>query len=905
MRLCNIGFFLFLLIYGLISVTWANEGRKPHLELDEKAKFLVTQRIEEVKQEVLTILSPQNEFEIRCITEKLLFALYRYMLMFIKIVSAFNNDICSAMYNQYTESANLLESITLCFRSCLLIPFSKAKGFSDFVNHNAKVSVLNDLEMAARNGPEDLFKMIVSQYLQVNDGSLFVTTCLVYMIDLMEDRQLRKQMNVAVSVIFILFRYLEDAVRTVEKMDDSALHEFVEKKKDVVQMYDKKLSGPDKEISDMQVMLDLRVKRQSIIQSVGERAQASKKPEDGSELGISNVELFTIESMALQSIWAILFITKNLYTFFEMVLQMIKDSTELETRLRKMIQLKGLELNLDEVECAEIRLELYNRLDLDNLRRLDVMYHAGSARVTHQDLQNIFQKQYSILSKILKQLEKKNNKHGNNPYVAILLQDLIKLMKEVLASFKKLLAGIGSSLFKLTLEYENDEKERTETKVKGRKKKTQPRRIDQPMNVESEVSSEVDSSEKRKSRGKGKMRRRLEYLPSSQDILGAQSSVMDSTKDEPREPESQMDTGRPETPEEPKRTEPPKPSRKEMRLKKLLDKEAKSDAMQKIKDTIQEQKSSMESKKKRKQLERKGKQEEKREKEKREREEERERERQRERERLARVEQTNFMYSLLNSVDSIEGLFKEVEKSQEGMAPLISFVFGIISDEVKMEDSDSDDGLVGAVGGLTLSDSDKKASTHTPPSTSGRGKRRADEVPGSGPKVPTAKFFETMVSGGTRDSARDRRARERPRSRERSSSRSRKGSQTQSALSFDGFSFSDLSVSGSGQDEPISKSRFMKFFSKGAGDDKELPETKQRSVRELCLVDDVTYSNINENSTFEEIKASLEECGLEIQRLHLEVAPFFANDDYLAIKLLEKDLISAFIRLLILLQQKR
>ncbi|KAJ1612887.1 putative secreted signal peptide-containing protein [Cryptosporidium canis] len=653
MRLSNIGLLLVLLIYCLISVTWANEGKKPYLEFDEKAKSLVTQRLERVKYEVLTILSPQNEFEVRCIAEKLLLLLYRYILMFIKMVSAFNNDVCSAMYSQYTESANLLESITLCFSSCILIPFSKAKELSDFVNRNAKVSVLNDLETAARNGPEDLFKMLMDRYPQVNDGSLFATTCLVYMVDLIEDRQIRKQMNVGVSVVFVLFRYLEDAVRAVEKMDEQALHDFVESKKDVVQMYDNRLSGGDREIGDMQTMLDLRAKRLKIIQSVGERAQASRRPEEGSKSGIPDVELFTIEVMALLSVQALLFVTKNLYAFFELVLQMIKDSTELEIRLRKMIQLKGLELNLDEAECARIRADLYNRMDMDNLRRSDAMYHAGSTRVTHQDLQNVFQKQYAILSKILKQLEKKYNKHGSDPYVASLLQDLIVILKAVLASFKKLLAGIGSSLFKLTVEYDKDEKEETEPQVKGKKKKRQPRQIDQPRSVESEVSSEVDSAEKKK--GKGKMRRRFEHLLSSQATLGAQSSDMDSTKDEPREPEPQTDAGRPESPEEPKRTEPPKPSRKEMRLKKLLDDEARSNVKQKIKDTIQEQKSSMESIKKRKQQERKGKQEERREKERREREEERERERQRERERVARIEQANFMYTLLNSVESIEG----------------------------------------------------------------------------------------------------------------------------------------------------------------------------------------------------------------------------------------------------------
>lgn len=64
-------------------------------------------------------------------------------------------------------------------------------------------------------------------------------------------------------------------------------------------------------------------------------------------------------------------------------------------------------------------------------------------------------------------------------------------------------------------------------------------------------------------------------------------------------------------------------------------------------------------------------------------------------------------------------------------------------------------------------------------------------------------------------------------------------------------------------------------------------------------------SHITANSTLEEIIPALELCEKELLRIHSEILPLLRGSDFHIVKLIEKDLISKYISMLILLNNKR
>ncbi|OII72388.1 uncharacterized protein cubi_00383 [Cryptosporidium ubiquitum] len=378
----------------------------------------------------------------------------------------------------------------------------------------------------------------------------------------------------------------------------------------------------------------------------------------------------------------------------------------------------------------------------------------------------------------------------------------------------------------------------------------------------------------------------------------------------------------------------PKINRKALKLQKLQKEEQKSCQKEIIKKVIQEQKTVAISTKKRKQKDRKDKNENRREIEERERENERERQKQMEKERLDKMEHSNFMYRLVNSISSIEGLFKEAEKDTN-LSSLIYFVLDLINREIEKEESEEEN-LSKQFSSISISDEASREDIGTTPRVGGRVRRRADEVPESAPRVSTAEFFASRVSvpvrrhrsssgndpsqisrprsGSTSSRSRSRnrnrsksrsRLISRSKSRGRSRSRSRNVLEKELTLTFDGFSFSQSSAFGNQENsQSTGKSKFMKYFfsseNVSKSDSFACYEEKYSSLK--CQLAEL--STVNEESTENEIVTALEICGNTIQELSLEVVPNLNGKEFFFIKLLEKSFIKLFVKFLILLKNK-
>ncbi|TRY53360.1 putative Secreted Protein, partial [Cryptosporidium tyzzeri] len=245
----------------------------------------------------------------------------------------------------------------------------------------------------------------------------------------------------------------------------------------------------------------------------------------------------------------------------------------------------------------------------------------------------------------------------------------------------------------LQLQAETEKKESKERRRSEKKKKEEKERLEKER-----LSQEIKNTEKKSRKKKHKPRREFPILEvsaadiSKEDVGEAQTSTSSSTSQEISSEAIQQ-------------TCKTKINRKEQKLNKLLREEQKSLQREEVKKTIQEQKLSASSLKKRRQDERKIRNENRREREEKERLEEKEREMEENKKKQERMDYNNYMYTLLNSISSIEGLFAEAEKSRAGISSLISLVFQIVSEEkVETEEASSEEGISDMLASLSVSD---------------------------------------------------------------------------------------------------------------------------------------------------------------------------------------------------------
>ncbi|KAH8582123.1 uncharacterized protein ELE39_003282 [Cryptosporidium sp. chipmunk genotype I] len=161
--------------------------------------------------------------------------------------------------------------------------------------------------------------------------------------------------------------------------------------------------------------------------------------------------------------------------------------------------------------------------------------------------------------------------------------------------------------------------------------------------------------------------------------------------------------------------------------------------------------------------------------------------------------------------------------------------------------------------------------------------------------------------------------RTRSRSRSRSRSRIKKSSKSRSKLNlkpeicsdeefdemvsnlFSKFMCLEKKMSQFVDNSPQNKSRFIPMFSES----KVTEAAQSIDIFSFFNIVDLDFLNITENSTKEEIEASIELCSGEITRIHVEILPLLTGHDLFQMKSFQKSLISQLIRLLIIFNNKK
>ncbi|KAF7455754.1 putative Secreted Protein [Cryptosporidium felis] len=552
------------------------------------------------------------------------------------------------------------------------------------------------------------------------------------------------------------------------------------------------------------------------------------------------------------------------------------------------------------------RIKIQELLRWDELRKLSFSLSAMRNSMNKDEVLVQMKKVYSFLLSLLKYLKSNTEKVRGSFALEHILSSIITvfedLLKKALSEIKRCsqLPEDDLTINSLKMYVQNKKEEikrekekkllRLELEVKMEKKKKREER------KKLELIKEKEKEERRKGREeekkiketekKSKIKTKKRQFPT----VESSESIKSPTGDvRPRSRSRSLDKTSASESKAISTTSRTKSERKKEKLKKLQEEEARSEAKAQISEVKREQKSLQSSEKKRKQEDRKKKKDEKREKEKREREEEREREREEEKRRKEELELNNYLYSLLNSVSAVEGLFAESAKDQErGLGSLIDSVYSIILESSK---EDPVEGISSSLSGLSLSGGQDSGLTASSGSSVGR--RRADEVPSGAAGVPTHTLFGSGAQFATR------RGRSRSRSRSKSGSRrtSKSKSKSRSVSKQRSRSRSKSTEKPSGG---AGESRFMKFFKADTG------TTKSGGLHglEFFGVEQKDFSHITSGSTREEIEAALESCGSEITRLHVDVAPLVSGEEYLYLKLIENSLISTFIKLLLFLRTK-
>ncbi|KAH8581542.1 signal peptide protein [Cryptosporidium sp. chipmunk genotype I] len=676
--------------------------------------------------------------------------------------------------------------------------------------------------------------------------------------------------------------------------------------------------------------------------------------------GLTEVQVLRVELLALTAIYNLRASMFLIYMFGGDSDKWTTDIERCNVEILNMMSVRGTSLRVEEEVVELIKVEVRNMLGYSEIQSNNMVRTGFDRSLEKDEILTKSMNLYALLLKSLLLLKNEREKVSSSKYLKKILDLTINLLEP---SIKEFLSQIRFNKQNLSAE-QMQIKQSTlfRERLKDRREKVKQdrlKKLDLYRKERKEMEKRKQQEEEKERIERNEARRKLKEEKSKKKKHKEKRKFPEACQSSERRDlsneecvEHRRSRSRSRSRPRPRPTSPgsqlsfniskPKSERRREKLEKLLQEEAKSIQKEVIKQTIQMQKSKYESPKKRKQVDRKNRNEDRREKEERERVEERERERQAEKERQDRIQHGNYMYSLLNSIDSIEGLYIEAQKSQESLQGLISFVFSALLDDIEAEER-AEEKLLSSLAAVSILEKDHASSS--------RQRRRTDEASRSTenissldmnsrgaisttrsgilPSVVSSSFLsnglsESRVRRLARKSSRSReRSKSVPNSRIRSSSNSRStlrrisrsvsrprkavnqmdASQTRSEVSFDGFCVPYISDFDAKQDRSARNSKFMRFFSSNRDSGSDLTALDQLSLEVLGL--NIECSNISENSTIEEIQTSLEVCGNKIQLLHLEIAPSLTGKDFFRAKLIEKELIKKFTEQLLLLQKKR
>ncbi|KAF7456993.1 putative Secreted Protein [Cryptosporidium felis] len=643
-----------------------------------------------------------------------------------------------------------------------------------------------------------------------------------------------------------------------------------------------------------------------------------------SEESILEVEMLilaAVDLMGLASSVVFLFDVSKLVSYYE-------EASDFKNRIESTIAKRMTMLNFGEQKVICVRNAARNRLKLQDHVDFDYVSKGMLEEVSKDEIIKMTKGYYSLLISAIKILNDELKNVLGCLYLRSMLEALIIILeiytKEILNTIK---VYASKSEFQIRIspfiEYSSLKrqyisrvkakanevakiKRQQEVALRKQEKKEKKEREQAERDLGRKLLEEQRKEKEIEKQSKRRTKLKREYPQSNVESAKPSTSEMGSRSRSRSRSKEKSATSTPEASTS-SASAKSKQSKKEKKLLKLLKEEDKSEIQAKIKEVKMEQRQTNVSEKKRKKEERKKKKDEERKREELERLEEREREKREEKERQERQQQSNYLYTLFNSVSSIEGLFEESSRQQNiGLGALISSIYSIVVETIdKFEESGDSSSSIQEVTetleGLSISkESSAKDTGPLPPSTGGR--RRAHEVPTtSGASVPTAQLFGQGATFATRSRSKSKSRKLSSTSRSRSRSRSKHRSQSSSRARSESrersiSSHKDITSS------KIDGSKFLKFFSQM---ETSTPVQASPQGLQFFQIVDRDYSYIDENSSKDQILVALDECGKEIERLHLSVCPLLTGTDYLAAKLIEKSLISSFIKLLINLNKNK
>ncbi|KAF7456992.1 putative Secreted Protein (SKSR family) [Cryptosporidium felis] len=614
----------------------------------------------------------------------------------------------------------------------------------------------------------------------------------------------------------------------------------------------------------------------------------------------------------------------------EILLKFLKSIRELKLKIEKLSATISLSLNISEEDAIQVKEKVYNQLGFSNHGSFNYMLLGMKETVGKEEIISCMKKIYLILLENVSLLKSKQDIASRCRYLKTtftlsiemyerFLKQLMNSLKEYKSlgedkmKYEKYMNTSEKRLEKIKVEKdtkvkrEKEEKKRIqEEKEEKRKKEETERMLLKEQQEERKRQRELEKKNRRRTRS----RREYPQAGDSEDRL-KESGIRERSKS--RERETMVTPSSTSVLSASGHSSRSK-QKKESKLEKLIKEESKSEMRARIQAVILQQKQTQISEKKRKQVERRNKKDDARNKEKKEREEEKEREREEERRKNEEIAYNNFLYSLLSSVSSIEGLYDESGKDRnKELGALISCIVEIVAEDIDGKEEDLET-ISNLIAGISISDGEAPGSSHKADSSSASGgRRRAYEVPTEGgASVPTSQLFGSGAVFSTRG-----RSRSKSRAASRSRSRSRSGSTSRSTPSRSRKTSRSRSRSrskseqreGSGSEslksslEPHFKagnSKFAKFFS-SSSEKAEKPDSSPFLGLRFFGVTIDDYPNINEDSSRDEVVSALENVGNEIQRLHLEVAPLLTGEDFFAVKQAERMLVRVLIRLLLIL----
>ncbi|KAF7456994.1 secreted protein of cryptosprodidium-specific SKSR protein family [Cryptosporidium felis] len=649
--------------------------------------------------------------------------------------------------------------------------------------------------------------------------------------------------------------------------------------------------------------------------------------------GLSEEEIFELETMILVAINIVGLVGYTIYSFDFQGFDNHSQKTcyfkeEIEGHMARRMTIFGI----SEGQYIQTRLSVIEKLDLKDLKSYHFVADSHSGQLEKSGIVVGLKWYYTFILKTLVKLKEEQKRLENCSY----LKNLFSMVINFYNTFSRELLNV----VKL-----NDSDKKRDFHVK----KAQKFSIDKRIMIEQEKKKQIDESKKELIEEKKKLReekKRIEQLEEEEKLLRKillenqqkrkkiekefrqknkgkrdfpviESSNEESTKLGTEKTRSRSRSGSPKRSMESSvksGSMPPKSKqdRKREKLEKILQQEAKSELKAQIKEVITQQRCSNISERKKKQQERKTRRMNLKEKEELDRLEEKEKEKRLKKEHQDKINYNNYYYTLVNSIESIEGLFMESAKQVEkNLESLITAVFGIISSELQEKEQISE--VTEGLSGLSISEvlMEEGAAPSGVPSAPHVGRRRADEVPISGgSSVPTAQLFGSGAVFSMRGRSRSKsRAASRSRSRSRSGStsrstpsRSRKTSRSRSESTSKGRSKS-RSRSEERSPQQTSKSKFTKFFS-SSEEPQQSPQNQFPGLKFFNVIER-DYSNITESSRKQDIVTAIDECASEIIRIHSEISLLLSGEEFLAAKLVEKSLIRDLIRLLLILNEKK